>query len=489
MLYFRFVPYLRRMEKYDEKVALCALNKVFGYHPRLGRELMEKAGSALALFAGPGASAPDSRSPAPPGPAALGAAAPHPELLAQLTPALLAWAARELDQVRTRGFRFIGLGEEDYPAPLLECEDPPLGLYLNGSSSPAQIFGFRPLVGVVGTRDISPYGRAWCRKLVQALADATVQPAIVSGMAYGADFIAHETALQCGLPTIGVLPTGIETIYPRQHEPLAVRMVGTPGCALVTDYPMGTSPVALNFLRRNRIIAGLVRGVIVVESKTKGGSLMTARYATEYNRDVFALPGRADDLRSAGCNSLIASHMAEIISTPEALVDALGLGRPSRRHAPGQNDRQAPGQPLRTTADPPLRVTSEQPPRVTSEPALRVPSGQPLRVNAPAPDACGPAQLVTEDVGPRTARDTPPAQPLTREEALSTVLGRQFGPESPVRAVGMAIQAHRGALPDELAALTRLPIGTVLESIGLLEAAGLASTDLLRRCSIAPEYD
>ncbi len=398
------------MEKYDEKVALCALNKVFGYHPRLGRELMEKAGSALALFAGPG------------GAAALGAAAPHPELLAQLTPALLDWAARELDQVRTRGFRFIGLGEEDYPAPLLECEDPPLGLYLNGSSSPAQIFGFRPLVGVVGTRDISPYGRAWCRKLVQALADATVQPAIVSGMAYGADFIAHETALQCGLPTIGVLPTGIETIYPRQHEPLAVRMVGTPGCALVTDYPMGTSPVALNFLRRNRIIAGLVRGVIVVESKTKGGSLMTARYATEYNRDVFALPGRADDLRSAGCNSLIASHMAEIISTPEALVDALGLGRPSRRHAPAQND-------------------------------------------------CGPAQL------------------LSREEALSTVLGRQFGPESPVRAVGMAIQAHRGALPDELAALTRLPIGTVLESIGLLEAAGLASTDLLRRCSIAPEYD
>ena len=452
------------MEKYDEKVALCALNKVFGYHPRLGRELMEKAGSALALFAGPG-----------------GAAAPHPELLAQLTPALLDWAARELDQVRSRGFRFIGLGEEDYPAPLLECEDPPLGLYLNGSSSPAQIFGFRPLVGVVGTRDISPYGKAWCRKLVQALADATVQPAIVSGMAYGADFIAHETALKCGLPTIGVLPTGIETIYPRQHEPLAVRMVGTPGCALVTDYPMGTSPVALNFLRRNRIIAGLVRGVIVVESKTKGGSLMTARYATEYNRDVFALPGRADDLRSAGCNSLIASHMAEIISTPEALVDALSLGRPSRRHAPGQNDRQAPGQPLRTTANPPLRVTSE--------PALRVPSGQPLRVNAPAPDACGPAQLVAEDVGPRTARETPLDQPLTREEALSTVLGRQFGPESPVRAVGMAVQAHRGALPDELAALTRLPIGTVLESIGLLEAAGLASTDLLRRCSIAPEYD
>ena len=385
------------MEKYDERVALCALNKVFGYHPRLGRELAEKAGVSLALFTG-----------TPPG------LPSHPELAAQLTPALLDWAARELDQVRARGFRFIGLGEEDYPAPLLECEDPPLGLYLNGSSSPAEIFGLRPLVGVVGTRDISPYGKAWCRKLVQALAEAPVQPAIVSGMAYGADYIAHDTALRCGIPTIGILPTGIETIYPRQHEPLAVRMVGTPGCALVTDYPIGTSPVALNFLRRNRIIAGLVRAVIVVESKTKGGSLMTARYATEYNRDVFALPGRADDLRSAGCNSLIASHMAEIISTPEALVDALGLGRPSRRHAP---------------------------------------------------------------------------QPLSRAEALGTVLGRRFGPDSPVCAVGMAIQAHRGVLPDDLAARTGLPIGTVLESIGLLEAAGLASTDLLRRCTIAPEYD
>ena len=392
------------MEKNDERVARCALNKVFGYHPRLGRELAAAAGGALELLLQPRGDA---------------GSFPHPELVAQLTPDLLEWAARELDQVRARGFRFIALGEEDYPAPLLECEDPPLGLYLNGSSSPAEIFSLRPLIGVVGTRDISPYGKAWCRKLVEALAGAPVQPAIVSGMAYGADFIAHDTALRCGIPTIGVLPTGIETIYPRQHERLAVALVGTPGCGLVTDYPMGTSPVALNFLRRNRNIAGLVRGVIVVESKSKGGSLMTARYACEYNRDVFALPGRADDLRSAGCNSLIASHMAEIIASPEALVEALGLGRPARRSAPG-------------------------------------PAG---------------------------------SSGLSGPVALRTVLDRQFGPGSAPCAVGMAIQAHRGALPDELVALTGLPTGTVLESIGLLEAAGFASTDLLRRCTIAPAYD
>ena len=460
------------MEKYDERVALCALNKVFGYHPRLGRTLMETAGGALAVFAareknpereegqGPGRE-PTGRV------LAEGGAGAHPELLEQLTPELLEWAARELDQIRARGFRFIGLGEEDYPAPLLECEDPPLGIYLNGSSSPAEIFSFRPLVGVVGTRDISPYGKAWCRKLVTALADAPVPPAIVSGMAYGADGIAHETALECGLPTIGILPTGIETIYPRQHERLAVRMVETPGCGLLTDYPMGTAPVALNFLRRNRIIAGLVRGVIVVESKTKGGSLMTARYATEYNRDVFALPGRADDSRSAGCNSLIASHMAEIITTPEALVAALGLGRPARRGAVRAGGTGAGAGPD----------------------GKRVGSGDAAGTGALS---TGTAGAYTEAGGRMLARSGSAAgagRPPSREEALRAALERQFGHGSPFCTLGMAIQAHRGALPDELAALTGLPIGTVLEGIGRLEAAGLAATDLLRRCSIAPAYD
>ena len=191
------------------------------------------------------------------------------------------------------------------------------------------------MVGVVGTRDLSPYGRAWCRKLVEGLARAKVQPCIVSGMALGADGIAHQTALECGLTTIGVLPTGIDKMYPWQHERLAMQMVGMPGCGLVTDYPTGTAPVALNFLRRNRIIAALTRAVIVVESKSKGGSLMTARYAVEYGRDVYALPGRADDLRSAGCNSLIHENMAEIITTPEDLVARLGLGASARKTAPG----------------------------------------------------------------------------------------------------------------------------------------------------------
>jgi DNA processing protein len=232
---------------------------------------------------------------------------------------MLEWAEGELTRIREQGFRFLGYPDPDYPAPLREIPDPPLGLYLNGSTPPTQIFEMHPMVGVVGTRDLSPYGRAWCRKLVEGLARAKVQPCIVSGMALGADGIAHQTALECSLTTIGVLPTGIDKMYPWQHERLAMQMVGMPGCGLVTDYPTGTAPVALNFLRRNRIIAALTRAVIVVESKSKGGSLMTARYAGEYGRDVYALPGRADDLRSAGCNSLIHENMAEIITTPEDL--------------------------------------------------------------------------------------------------------------------------------------------------------------------------
>lgn len=313
------------MSTYDETVAACALNKIFGYHPRLGLELMEKAGSALALFDGSlaaGASLSEAQE-------ALS------NLLPQLVPSQLEWAAAELEKVRASGCRFIGIGDEDYPAALRECPEPPLGLYMKSASSPTEVFGLRPLVAVVGTRDLSLYGKAWCQKLVKALSEAHIQPGIVSGLALGTDGVAHRTALECGLPTIGIMATGIEAVYPWQHSQLAAVMAGTPGCALVTDYPMNTSPVALNFVRRNRIIAGLVSAVLVVESKTRGGSLMTAKYAVEYSREVLAVPGRLDDVRSAGCNSLIASDMARIVTSAEQLVDALGLGGPYRHRGDG----------------------------------------------------------------------------------------------------------------------------------------------------------
>jgi DNA processing protein len=326
----------------DEHVALCALNKIFGYHPALATTLIEQAGSAVACFSGD--YVPETPDPAViPGP---DRGSPHPELYCQLTPSSLDWARKELENIDSSGFRFLTIIDEDYPSALRECETPPIGLYLNGCSSPTEIFGLRPMIGFVGTRDISPYGRLWCQKLVRALSDAPIQPCIVSGMALGADGIAHRTALECGLTTIGVMPTGIESVYPYSHQRLAIDIVSRPGCGLVTDYPIGTSPVALNFLRRNRIIAGLVSAVVVVESKTRGGSLMTARYACDYNREVFALPGRIDDVRSAGCNSLIHTQMARIINSPEELVGELGLGRIVR--GPGGSWASGPGASLRS---------------------------------------------------------------------------------------------------------------------------------------------
>lgn len=392
----------------DEHVALCALNRIFGYRPDLALLLMEQAGSALSLFDGQWATLADA-------PGGLPSAEALRSLLPRLVSSELEWARRELDLTAALGVRFIGLNDEDYPDALREISAPPLGLYLRGCTSPTEIFGLRPMIAIVGTRDISPYGREWCRKLVETLASAPIQPTVVSGMAYGADAIAHRTALACGLGTIGVMPTGIDKVYPWQHEELAAAIVRTPGCALVTDYPLGTSPVALNFLRRNRIIAALCSAVLVVESKTKGGSLMTAKYANEYSREVYAIPGRLDDIRSAGCNSLIGCNMAHIITSLQELPGQLGLG---------------------------IRIRGAGGSWHTGWTELRF-----------------------------------------REH-----LQKLFGADTPAVSVGMAIRGNRGATADDLTALTGIPIGAVQESIGLLEAEGIITTDLLRRCALAATY-
>jgi DNA processing protein len=233
--------------------------------------------------------------------------------------------------VQASGFRFIGLHDEDYPPLLRECPDPPLGLYVNGSSSPTEIFSLRPMVAFVGTRDMSPYGKTWCRRLVEALSRTRNPPCIVSGLAFGVDITAHISALDLGLPTIAVLPCGIDDLYPAAHRKAAERIASSPGSALVTDYPPGTSPVAFTFVRRNRIIAGLAGCTVLVESKANGGGLITCRLADSYGREVFALPGRVDDARSAGCNALIRSRTAEAITGLPGLGEQLGLGRYSIR--------------------------------------------------------------------------------------------------------------------------------------------------------------
>ena len=147
----------------------------------------------------------------------------------------------------------------------------------------------------------------------------------MSGLALGTDFYAHRTAIEEGVPTIGVMATGPEAIYPWRHREFAERLYHTEGCALVTDYPPGTAPLAIHFLRRNRIIAGLSDATILIESKIKGGGMMTSRLAFSYDRDVYALPGRVDDTRSQGCNFLIKSKIAEPLISVSELLESLGM--------------------------------------------------------------------------------------------------------------------------------------------------------------------
>ena len=310
----------------DDMAAWCALNLTFGFEPLKGHALVRALGDPAAAFRLSRNRAREILGPS--------------KYLEALTPRTLEQARDSLEGLLRSGYRFIGYGDPDYPALLRECDDPPLGLYLRSTSAPPEIFRpDRPAVAIVGTRDISPYGTEWCQRIVTTLARTPEKPLIVSGLAIGTDGIAHRTALEQGLPTVGVMATGIDDVYPFRHGALAARMARTPGCGLVTDYPPGTAPLAVHFLRRNRIIAGLCRAVILVESKVRGGGMMTARLAASYDRDVLVLPGRADDLRSQGCNLLLREKLAEPVTDLDTLPAQLGLGA-----APRQRPRDLPAE-------------------------------------------------------------------------------------------------------------------------------------------------
>lgn len=296
----------------------CTLGRVFGYEPTISRRLIDAAGSIEALFSLP-ESARDEL---------LG---PYSVWRGKISDAELEKSFLELEKLRARGFRFISQDDPLYPELLKECEDAPAGLYIRSSSEMWDIFDDTPFVSIVGTRDISAYGKEWCRRIVFTLATAPVKPVIVSGMALGVDGTAHQAALEAGLRTIGVMPTGIDEVYPEAHRRMAEQITFTPGSALITDFPPSTQPQASTFLRRNRIIAGLSGATILVESRKRGGGLITANTAFSYGREVYAVPGRLDDSRSEGCNILMQRKIAENVGNIAELPEALGLGRWRRR--------------------------------------------------------------------------------------------------------------------------------------------------------------
>jgi DNA processing protein len=300
------------MDSFEEKACLCALSRIFGFEPRKGLALVEQVGCASALFA-LDKDGQDSLM------------GPYNRHRFQLRQAAVFEAAKELEMLEKAGITFVGWGQEGYPPMLTECPDPPIGLYIRSKTRPQDLWTRPKNIAVIGTRDISPYGLEWCRRTVQGLAETRQKPLIVSGMALGTDICAHKAALEHGLPTIGVMPTGPDAVYPFRHLAFAEELCSRPGCALITDFPPGTAPLPVNFLRRNRIIAGLSHTTVLIESKIKGGGMMTARMAFSYDRDVFALPGRVDDIRSQGCNSLIAEKIAEPLVSVESLINAVGL--------------------------------------------------------------------------------------------------------------------------------------------------------------------
>lgn len=224
---------------------------------------------------------------------------------------------KELDFISRHRISVQSYLDENYPKRLKRCEDAPLLLFSKGSIN----WNAEKVVAVVGTRNATDYGKRMCDELVAGMSqrDGYV---VVSGLAYGIDSAAHKACLQHGVETWGILGHGLDQIYPKLHRSLAEKMLAQGG--LATDFVSGTSVERANFLRRNRIIAGLADVTIVVESAEKGGSLVTADIAWSYNREVFAFPGRSIDQFSAGCNDLIRRNKAGLIQSLEDLEYAMG---------------------------------------------------------------------------------------------------------------------------------------------------------------------
>ncbi len=226
------------------------------------------------------------------------------------------WVGVELDFIEKYQIKSIKFGDPNYPKRLAQCEDAPFLLFYRGNADLNQ----QKIISIVGTRSATAYGKRLCEELVASLKNH--QPLVVSGLAYGIDFTAHQSSLDHQLQTIGILAHGLDRIYPRAHQSIARQMLQCGG--LLTEFPSQTQPDRENFPKRNRIIAGLADATIVVEAHAKGGALITAELANVYNRDVFAFPGRVNDEQSLGCNYLIKTHRAQLISQPSDLEYLLG---------------------------------------------------------------------------------------------------------------------------------------------------------------------
>ena len=241
-------------------------------------------------------------------------------------------AQQEMEFIQKHQIGTYYLHDEDYPPFLAQCPDPPVLLYTKGNIN----FRDGRFVSIVGTRQATERGKLFTRDLVLELADQLPRLTIISGLAYGIDIAAHRAALEAGIPTLIIPGHGLDRIYPPSHRSEAVRALENGG--IVTEYMSGNTPERHHFVARNRIIAGLSECTIVVESHAKGGSLITAQMAFDYDRPVFAVPGRCNDDASMGCNALIRDQRAELLQSPDDLIEAMmwvTAGRPVQTQLTG----------------------------------------------------------------------------------------------------------------------------------------------------------
>ncbi len=227
-------------------------------------------------------------------------------------------ALDEVEFIESNGISPVWYTDDDYPSLLRECQDAPAMLYRLGEAPKAGC----KTIAIVGTRHCTPYGLSFIDNLVADLASSLSNVVIVSGMAYGADIAAHRAAVKEGIPTGGVMAEGLNRIYPADHRSDAVRIVREGGF-LLTRYLSSDPTHRGHFLERNKIVAGMADATVIVESDTHGGAMVTARLASEYHREVLALPGRISDTYSRGCNELIFSNTARMIRDAGDLLEAM----------------------------------------------------------------------------------------------------------------------------------------------------------------------
>jgi DNA processing protein len=237
-------------------------------------------------------------------------------------------AEKESVFIEKNKIQTLFINDNDYPKALRFCPDAPALLYLKGNKNALS----KNSVAVIGTRNHSAYGKEWCQQFIHDLKEQDIH--IISGLAYGIDSIAHQSALDAGLSTSAILAHGLDRIYPETNRRMAIDMQEKG--MLITEFMSGIQPDKQNFPRRNRITAGCCEAVVIVETGLSGGSMITAELAHQYNRELFALPGRVTDVKSMGCHQLIRQNKAQIITSAKDLLDSMGWNKTTQKKATTQ---------------------------------------------------------------------------------------------------------------------------------------------------------